>query len=51
MLAESSVISDEKLSDTLFVADADGVDAVLYETGPVKENSPDANNEVAVLDA
>ena len=23
-----------------FVADADGVDAVLYDTGPVNENSP-----------
>ena len=37
---KSGVISDEKLSDTLFVADEDGVDAVLYDTGPVDENSP-----------
>ena len=34
------------------MADADGVDAVLYDTGPVDENSPGIlRNLIAILDA
>ena len=51
LLAESSDISDEKLLDTLFVDDADGVDAVLYDTGPVDENSPGIKETSKIFDA
>ena len=45
------IFFDEKLLYTLFVDDSDGVDAVLYDTGPVDENSPGIKEKVKIFDA
>ena len=45
------IFFDEKLLYTLFVDDSDGVDAVLYDTGPVDENSPGIKEEIKIFDA
>ena len=36
------------LVSILVVADEDGVDAVLYDTGPVNENSPGMTNKSSI---